>query len=333
MRFIAPVRIDFAGGWTDVPPYSARRGGAVLNAAIGIPVSVSCRPHHDGLRLISHDLAVSIDASSAEELRYDGRLDLSKAAVRSVGLGPGWEISTRSSAPAGGGLGSSGALGVALVAATRAAAGLPTEPVQAAELAHRLEVEEIQVAGGKQDQYAAALGGFLYLEFLDPTVRVTRLSVEAPLVRSLAERTLLCYTGVSRLSGDTIARVMRGYEKGHREITAAMEGLRAAAEKARDALAGGDLERLARVVAENWRHQQALDPGMVTPEMERVEAAAMDAGAIGGKACGAGAGGCMVFLAAPGKAEVVQRAVRSAGAVVLTFQFDPHGVREVGELK
>lgn len=332
VRCIAPVRIDFAGGWTDVPPYSALHGGAVVNAAIRTHVSVVCRPRPSGISLVSHDLGLGLATNSADELAYDGKLDLAKAAIRRAGLRAGWELSTDSSAPVGGGLGASGALGVALVAATRAAAGLATGPVEAAELAHQLEVEEVGIAGGKQDQYAAALGGFLYLEFYDPEVRVTRLELEPKLVDSLQERLVLCYTGRSRLSGDTITRVMDGYENGDARITAALDGLRAAALSAREALSARDIERLARVVAENWRHQRALDARMSTPDMERIEAAAMDAGAVGGKACGSGAGGCMFFVTAPGAAEAVRNAVRAAGASLLPTVFDMHGVREVEDV-
>lgn len=324
---IAPARIDFAGGWTDVPPYSSRRGGAVVNAAIALHVEVECRPRREGIRLASHDLGLEVEAGSPDGFAYDGKLDLLKAAVRRTGLGGGWDVVTRSGAPPGGGLGASGALGVALVSALRTAAGRPVRPEEAAELAHRLEAEEMQVAGGKQDQYAAALGGPLYLEFHDPDVRVTRLSLDPSFVRALQERLILCYTGTSRISGETIARVMRRFEAGDARIVGALDGLRDAAHAVRDALLSADIDCLAEAINANWRHQKVLDARMATPEMERVEAAAFAAGAIAGKACGAGAGGCMVFITRPDAAREVGQAVRSAGAENLPVSFDLEGVR------
>ncbi len=228
--------------------------------------------------------------------------------------------------PAGSGLGASGALGVALVAATRAAAGAPVNPEAAAEMAHLLETEELGVAGGKQDQYAAALGGFLYLEFHDPEVKATRLKLDPDFVRGLQSRLVLCYTGRSRISGEMIKRVVRGFESGDKKIVAALDGLRDAAVAAREALAAADIDALAEVVETNWQHQRALDAGQATAEMERIEAAAKKAGAIGGKACGAGAGGCMVFIARPDAAEAVKSAVHEAGGTLLPVKFDFEGV-------
>jgi D-glycero-alpha-D-manno-heptose-7-phosphate kinase len=322
----APVRIDFAGGWTDVPPYSRDRGGAVVNAAVALHVLIDVRRRAAGIRLASADLSQSLEVESTRELVYDGKLDLIKAAVRRSGLGEGWEIATNSTVPAGSGLGASGALGVALVTAAHAASGTPLNPAAAAEMAHLLETEELQVAGGKQDQYAAALGGFLLLEFRDPDVTFTRLKLEPEFLRELESRLVLCYTGVSRISGDMIARVMRGFESGNRKIVEALDGMHATAIAARDALAAADIDALAEVVETNWRHQQALDPGQTTGAMERIEAAAKAAGTIGGKACGAGAGGCLLFIVRPNAKEAVKTAVEAAGGTLLPVSFDFDGV-------
>jgi D-glycero-alpha-D-manno-heptose-7-phosphate kinase len=323
----APVRIDFAGGWTDVPPYSTRRGGAVVNVTVALHVLVDVRESAAGIRLSSADLGQSLEVGSTRELVYDGTLDLIKAAVKRSGLDEGWEVSTSSMVPAGSGLGGSGALGVALVTAAYAAAGAPLHPEAAAEMAHLLETEELKVAGGKQDQYAAALGGFLLLEFRDPEVTATRLKLEPQFKGALESRLVLCHTGRSRISGDMIARVMRGFESGDRKIVEALDGMRDAAIAARDALAAADIDALAEVVEANWRHQQALDTGQTTAAMERIEALAKAAGAIGSKACGAGAGGCMLFVVRPNAAEAVKAAVQAAGGTLLPVSFDFEGVR------
>lgn len=323
----APVRIDLAGGWTDVPPYSTRRGGAVVNVAIASYVLVDVRKRDFGIRISSADLGQSIEVGSARDLVYDGQLDLIKAALKRCRLDEGWEVSTRSTVPTGSGLGASGSLGVALVTACHAATGSPLNPEAAAEMAHLLETEELRVAGGKQDQYAAALGGFLLLEFRDPVVTATRLKPAPEFLRALESRLVLCYTGSSRISGEAIARVMGGFESGDRKIVAALEGIGDAAFAARDALAVGDIEALAEVVEANWRHQQALDAGQCTETIERIEAAAKAGGAIAGKACGAGAGGCMLFVARADASDAVRAAVQGAGGTPLPVSFDFEGVR------
>jgi D-glycero-alpha-D-manno-heptose-7-phosphate kinase len=331
VKYIAPVRIDFAGGWTDVEPYASRRGGLVVNAAIALHVSAECRPRRRGIRLASLDLDTAIEADTPDHLRYDGRLDLLKAAVRESGLSGGWEVTTDSAVPPGSGLGASGALGVALVAATGAAAGrrLPREgaAVQACRLEHL-----IGIAGGSQDQWAAAQGGFLFLEYGGaggrPEPACSTLGLDPRFVHALERQMVLCYTGTSRISGDTIRRVMTAFEAGVARVAAALDGLREAALAARTALLAADLGRLADAVDLNWRHQQALDPGMATRTMQALEAAARAAGATAAKACGAGAGGCMAFIAPGPAAAAVRQAAAAAGAEILPLRFDSEGVRE-----
>ena len=124
-----------------------------------------------------------------------------------------------------------------------------------------------------------------------------------------------------------VARVVRGFESGDRKIVEALDGMHDAAIAARDALAAADIDALAEVVEANWRYQQALDAGQTTAAMERIEAAAKAAGAIGGKACGAGAGGCMLFLVGADAAEGVKTAAQAAGGTLLPVSFDFDGVR------
>ena len=146
------------------------------------------------------------------------------------------------------------------------------------------------------------------------------------LKRELERRILLVYTGDSRFSGDTIGRVMRAYERGEPTIAGALDGLRGAAEAMSDALRAGDFGRIGALLSENWRLQQQLDPGMSTPEMRRLEAAMRDAGCLGGKAAGAGAGGSMFFLAS-GDPTAAREAVTRLGMRLLPVRWAKTGVR------
>jgi D-glycero-alpha-D-manno-heptose-7-phosphate kinase len=321
---VAPVRLDLAGGWTDVPPFSEREGGVVVTAAVRLFARAEVRLGGRGFRLLSEDLHDALDVADSAGLVRDGRLDLLKAGLRMLPVGA-CTLTTRSEAPPGSGLGSSGALDVALVAALSSARGESPDPVTIAETACHLEAVEAGIPGGRQDQFASAHGGFLRLDFRDPEAEVQRLKLDPAFASDLARRIVLCYTSASRFSGTTIARVMRAYEEGDRRVVAALHGLRNVAESMVAALAAADFAAVGRLLSENWTHQQALDPRMCTEEMARLEGAVVAAGGLGGKAAGSGAGGCMFFLAPDNPAGVIEAAV-DCGVRLLPVRWAMRGV-------
>ena len=321
----APVRLDLAGGWTDVPPYSSREGGVVVAAAVQLYAHAEVRPRERGYVLTSKDLDQALEFEGPGALAGEGPLPLLRAGLRLLRARP-CALSTRSDAPHGSGLGSSGAMDVALVAALAAAAGRELSTREIADLACRLEGEEAGIPGGRQDQFAAAFGGFLRLTFHDPDATVDPIALDPAFATELERRVLLCYTGASRFSGDTIGRVMRAYERGDPVVAGALDGLRRTAEAMGDALRAADFARVGALLSQNWRLQQQLDAGMSTPEMRRLEAAMRDAGCLGGKAAGSGAGGSMFFLA-PDDPAPAREAVDRLGMRLLPVQWAATGVR------
>jgi D-glycero-alpha-D-manno-heptose-7-phosphate kinase len=324
-RAAAPVRLDFAGGWTDVPPYSTRQGGVVVAAAIQLHARAEVEPCPAGYRLVSEDLGTRLDLPDAHGLETEPVLPLLRAGLRMLPTGP-CVLTTRSEAPPGSGLGSSGALDVAIVTALAGARGEALDTRAIADLACRLEGVEAGIPGGRQDQFVAAYGGFLRLDFRDPEAGVRPLALDPAFHPELERRLLLCYTGASRFSGGTIGRVMRAYERGDRAVAAALDGLRTAAEEMADALLAADLAAVGRLLSENWRLQQALDSGMSTPVMARLEQAMREAGALGGKAAGSGAGGSMFFLGPDDPAPAAE-AARALGMRLLPVRWATTGVR------
>jgi len=314
----APVRLDFAGGWTDVAPFAEREGGAVVNAALGLRVHARIRPRPEsGYELVSEDMGATLTLTR-EELGRPGPLALQRAALRRLDPGS-CLLHTRSEVPAGSGLGTSGALGVSLVRALDAARGASRAPAATAEAAFALEAGDAELPGGRQDQYAAALGGVQLLRFHGGRVRVEPLELDPGFFAELARMTVLCYTGTSRVSSDTIRRVMGAYAGGDLGVTGALRALAGLAGEMAAALRASDLAETGRVLSANWRAQQRLDPGMRTETMARLEAAVAGTGVLGGKAAGAGAGGSMFFLSSsPG---ATADAARAAGAVVLPVQW------------
>ena len=327
-RARAPVRIDLAGGWTDVPPFSTKHGGAVVNVAITRYAYATFRPLPTGkYELESADYEAYFTAADIRELEYDGNLDLVKAAIRRRGLQTGAHITTRSEAPPGSGTGSSAAMGVALVGLLDYISDGNMAPAEIAEMAHLLEVEELGIKGGRQDQYAAAFGGLNFMRFHDSQVDVEPLKVSEDFLRELEKHLLLVYTGKSRLSGDIIDRVMGAYQSGDEKVTSALHNLCEAAEQMRQAILNEDLKGVGEAMNFNWENQQRLYAEMTTRKINAlIEAMSEEAGLLGCKAAGAGGGGCIIALCVPDREHLAAKAAEDLGGQVISFKFDFSGL-------
>jgi D-glycero-alpha-D-manno-heptose-7-phosphate kinase len=280
----APVRVDLAGGWTDVHYFADREAGAVLNVAIA---------------------------------RYV-RGELARAARR-------FRVNYHTDIPPGAGLGASAALNVVWLALVNAALGRQPSREELAEQAYRLE-DLLGVTGGKQDQYAAALGGINLLRFQEGAVHVERLSLSDETLRQLQKRLVLVYSGESRLSGDIHERVWKGYLSGEEKVADALRRLTAIALEMREALVCGDLGSFGALLGENWRCQKDLHPSITNETVEGLFRVAEGAGAISGKACGAGGGGCLLFWCEESAAPRVAGALRDAAPQVIDFALDGEGL-------
>jgi D-glycero-alpha-D-manno-heptose-7-phosphate kinase len=326
VRVRAPTRIDFAGGWSDVPDFADTESGTVTNAGLAIHVHVDAIRYGTGIRLIAEDLGERVVARHPSELAYDGKLDLHKAALNMLPVTGGLEVLTRSDAPAGSGLGASGALDVALVAALAPLRRERYDREDLAELGFHLEAVELRLAGGRQDQYAAALGGVHELRFDPGGVTVHPIPL-APEARAALEAMLVvAYTGQSHFSAKTHQRVWTAYAEGRAEVVEALRAIRDLGAAAGDTLRAADWRGLAEVMNENWVQQQRLDATIGTPRVRAAERAAREAGAWGVKATGAGAGGCLAVLAPPAARDAVTDALTAAGARVLDASLDMEGV-------
>lgn len=322
----APLRIDFAGGWSDVPVFAEREGGVVVNAAITLYAHVDILPGGGTIRLHAEDRREHVTLHSAADIRYDGQLDLHKAALNMLPVTGGIEILSRSDAPLGSGLGGSGALDVALVAGLAHLRGERYHQAELAELAFDLEAGELGLAGGRQDQYAAALGGFHELTFGAEGVGVRPLAVSAEAAVELTEHLLLAYTGQSHFSSATHDRVWEAFGRGESAVSDALVTIRDVAQRVAAALEGGAWRTLAELVDANWTAQQRLDATIATPKIRQLDRQARQAGAWGLKATGAGAGGCLVILCPAERRAAVVDAVRAEGAKPLDIGFDVAGV-------
>jgi D-glycero-alpha-D-manno-heptose-7-phosphate kinase len=311
----APTRIDFGGGWTDVPPYPETDGGCVCNLAIARFASVQIRE--------------SADTHLRGE-REEGGL-LVAAAIRRAGL-HGVQVTLRSDFPMGAGLGGSSAAGVALQGAVAAWRDESAELDLAAiaEASRDVEVLDLGVPGGRQDHYAAAFGGALGLWFTD-RVAIRRIRLAERTRAELEARMLLVYTGQSRISGDTITAVIDAYRARNARVVSALARMKGLAARMMEALADGDIDALGTLVDEHWIHQRSLHPAITTERIDAIMEHARAAGAIGGKALGASGGGCVVLIAGADAAPRVRAAVSPLGDIVpfavdeAGLTADPHG--------
>ena len=341
-----PTRIDLAGGWTDVPLFASAVPGSVLNVAINLysHVRIVDAPRTgdppSGKR-VTGDLCddpismYSVDYDETEEMPAEhlvhteelrGSFGLVKAALRRRLVDRGMQILTRCEAPPGSGLGTSASMGVALIGALNGVMGVFETPDVTAETAVALETEELGILSGKQDHYAAALGGVQFMSFRGAEVSCVPLELRQESLADLQRRLVLVYTGQSRLSGDVHRHVVRRFQSGDPEIRGTLAGLASAANDARDALLHDDLDGLGKVVQSNWELQMALHPAVSTVELESLWRVGRASGAIGAKACGAGGGGCLVFVCEDGAEGPVAKALSSAGARVLTCDVSPAGL-------
>ena len=329
IRARAPLRVSFAGGGTDVPPFPQREGGAVLSATINRYAFASLRARADReIRVDSLDFASGIKFGIDEPVAFDGDLDLAKAAIRrlvrhSVG---GFDISLHSNAPPGSGLGSSSAMVVALVGVLHSYYGVPLTPYEIANIACLAEREDLGIAGGLQDQYAAAFGGFNYIEFEADHVVVNPLRVDEETVRELEFRLVLAYTGRTRQSDGIIADQVQRFETGVESSMQALRAQRALAKSMKDALLRHQLDDIGEMLHEAWVYKQMMSPRISSPFIAEAYEEARSAGAIGGKVTGAGGGGYMIFYCADGTTHRVAEALVKCGLMVTDFGFSKQGV-------
>lgn len=286
--------MDFGGGWTDVPPYSEREGGYVCNLAI-----------------TRFAIASIAEGEPVPNERDDA---LVAAAVRRSGL-TGIRVTVESDFPVGAGLGGSSAASAAVLGALAAWRDEPWDLRAIAEAGRTIEVEDLGVAGGRQDHYAATHGGALGLRFTD-TVEIERLPLSDEFRRDLVARSVIIFTGQSRISGDTIAGVIGAYLERDRRVCAALKRVRELAEEMSGVLRQGDVDYLAALVDEHWASQRVLHPAIPTPLIDEIIACAKKNGGAGAKALGASGGGCVLIIAREGRADEVRRAVGSLGQLL-----------------
>ena len=345
VRARAPVRVDFSGGWTDVALFTADEPGVVVNAAINIYSYATAKKlpskeieseaygyrHQETvedrrIKIYSADFDIYQEAADIKQLEYNGNIDLAKAAIKQTNIDYGVEIITRSNAPAGSGLGTSASMGVALVGVLNALNGTTQLPYELAEQASAIERHELNILGGKQDHYASAIGGLNFMEFSGEDVKVFELPISSDILHELEKNLVLCYTGKSRLSGNIHQKVVDAFLSEDTETLAALKNLKQIALEMKNALLKGDLFDFARLLSDNWENQKRLHPSVTNSPIDELFEMAQKNAVLGGKACGAGGGGCLLFYCAPDKEHLVRKKLEESGVEIINFNFTFEGI-------
>ncbi len=327
-RARAPLRLSFCGGGTDVSPYPEEHGGMVLSATINQYAYASLRPRRDSrVSIASLDYDIVARYDHPRRLTFDGQLDLVKAAVRAFRVRRGADLWVHSDAPPGSGLGSSSTLVVALIGVLAEWQRRALSGYEIAELAYRIERVDLGLAGGRQDQYAAAFGGFNFIEFLGGTTVVNPLRIRPDVLQELEYRLLLCYMGQTRQSAHIIERQTASYRERRKPVVEALDRLKQETLEMKKALLLGRIDGFGELLHQAWEHKKRLDEGISNSRVDHLYQLARRAGAIGGKMPGAGGGGYFVLLTRFDRKHRVAAALEAHGGQVVPVQFERRGLR------
>ena len=335
-RSKAPLRIGLAGGGTDVSPYSDLYGGAILNATLSLYAHATIEPLTENTIILQ-----GIDrkeeqrfegAAELTELPIDGKLDLLKGVYnrirREYGLPvTGFRLSTFVDAPAGSGLGTSSTLVVAIIGAFAEMLRLPLGEYDMAHLAYDIERKDLQMAGGKQDQYAATFGGVNFMEFSSgDKVIVNPLRVKQQYLFELENNLLLYYTATTRESAKIIEKQSQNVVDKKEASIEAMHQLKHQAQLMKEALLKGRIHEIGEILDFGFRQKLKMAEGISNSLIEDIYGEAKKAGATGGKISGAGGGGFMTFYCPALSKYQVMEALVKLGGHCQPYQFTDHGL-------
>jgi D-glycero-alpha-D-manno-heptose-7-phosphate kinase len=318
---IAPLRVSFAGGGTDIASYFTRHGGAVVSSTIDQYVYVTVKRHS---QLFKENYRLSYSKTERVHRLDDMENDIARECLRLVHVQPPLFIATAADLPALSGLGSSSSFAVGLLYALHAFKGEDVSAGQLAEEACHVEIEVLKRPIGKQDQYAAAFGGLNYISFRrDGRVRLDPLWLPNDALSKLFKASMLFWTALQRDAGRVLAEQVSRMPQADAEYAK----LREMADDCRDQLLSGadDLTRVGALLDAGWRIKRGFASGISSDRIDERYQRALSAGALGGKILGAGGGGFLYLVVPPNRQDKVRSAL--ADMVDVPINHDPRGAR------
>ena len=300
-RSKVPFRISFGGGGTDMPDYCKYHTGAVINTTIRLFTHTSLQLRDDTKvtfkwvnkdEFEEHEFSNELDCSYGLKLFKATHNHICKRfKVESIG----YDIVTSQDVPTGSGLGTSSTLIVSLIGVYMELFNLPLGEYDIAEMAIQIERVELGENGGKQDQYAAAFGGFNYMEFKGDDVIVNPLRIKDSVQDEIENNVVLYFTNFTRNSSDVLTEQIQKMKDKNKTSTLSLHALVEQAKLMKDCLIKGTIDDLGEILDYGFQQKKMLAKEISTPEIELLYKTALEAGATGGKISGAGGGGFMFF--------------------------------------
>jgi len=324
--------LGLAGGGSDVSPYSDQFGGSILNATINLYAYCTIVEQKNGLIVFNApDIGYTLTFQSKKDLPIDGKLDLQKGVynriIKDYNLPAlSFYMTTYCDAPPGSGLGSSSTMVVAIVKAFTEWLKLPLGEYEIARLAYEIERFDLQLSGGKQDQYAATFGGFNFMEFKkDEQVIVNPLRIKQWIVDELESSLILYYTGTTRSSAKIIDEQKENTSRGNQMAIQAMHRIKQSSIDMKGALLNGDMHQFGEIISRAWEDKKRMASSISNGKIDKIFEAAFQSGALSGKISGAGGGGYIIFVVDPvNRINVINKLNKLNGKVV-NFQFSKGG--------
>ena len=310
-----PLRISFVGGMSDMEYFFKEEPGAVLSTAINKYIYIAINPKFDNKIRASYSVTEIVD--DVEDLRHE----LIKECLRLAEIDGGIEIVSIADIPSGGtGLGSSSAYVAGLLNGLYACKGIAITPEYLAQMACQVEIERLKKPIGKQDQYIAAYGGWRTFRFnTDGTVDSDLVECLPKVQKELESRLIMFYTGVYRQSDKILAAQKSRFNKERQGVLREMVGI---VHEMRVAIKLNQLDYFGELLDKNWQLKKRLNGDDSNLLIDNWYRNAKEAGAMGGKICGAGGGGFLLFYAPQDKHTAFSR---SLGFKPTNFSFEPNG--------
>ena len=332
-RSKAPLRIGLAGGGTDVSPYSDQFGGAILNATVSLSAYATLESiEEDKIILRALDRNESETHELLPRLPINGTLDLLKGVYNRIQQDynfplSGFILSTFVDAPAGSGLGTSSTLVVAILGVFVEKYKLPLSDYEIAQYAYSIERADLQLAGGKQDQYAATFGGVNFMEFYKgDKVIVNPLRIKPHYLHELENNLVLYFTATSRESATIIKEQVKNVTTNNEKSIEAMHQLKEQAKMMKEALLQGKLNDVGEILDYGFQQKRLMAANISNQSIENIYDVAKASGATGGKISGAGGGGFMIFYCPNNTRYAVINALNNFGGAIKKYQFTKYGL-------
>lgn len=329
VRSLAPLRLGFAGGGTDLIAYSSKYGGAVLNATINMYAHCTLIDRNDNkVEFFAQDLnkktILPINKIEVAKKILPLHYGVYKRLVHDFNIElKSLTIITTCDAPIGSGLGSSSAIVVAMIQAFVERFNLPLSNYDIANYAYDIERNDLKLSGGKQDQFAATFGGFNSMDFLkDGNVIVKPIRTKDWFVKELYESMVLCFLGKSRESADIINKQIKSAKSKKLE---SFHKIKQSVYDMEKAISLCDVGGVVKAINKAWEAKKNTADCISNTKINTIYTDAMKNGAIGGKISGAGGGGFFVFFCHPEDKLHLTNFLKKQGCEIFNFQFTYDG--------